>query len=66
MTGSAGQRRVPANFLFNYSVSLPPFSLQCAFADFVKQIDKSKVVAKQRLKLFEELLQKKTYDYYIG
>ena len=62
MTGSAGQRRVPANFLFNYSVSLPPFSLQCAFADFVKQIDKSKVAVQKALDeaqlLFDSLMQK--------
>lgn len=61
MTGSAGQRRVPANFLFNYSVSLPPFSLQCAFADFVKQIDKSKVAVQKALDeaqlLFDSLMQ---------
>jgi type I restriction enzyme S subunit len=42
MTGSAGQRRVPASFLENYRVSVPPIELQERFADFVKQIDKSK------------------------
>ena len=43
MTGSAGQRRVPASFLANYRVSLPPLPLQEQFADFVKQVDKSKL-----------------------
>lgn len=42
MTGSAGQRRVPASFLANYKVSLPPISLQNQFADFVHHLDKSK------------------------
>lgn len=42
MTGSAGQRRVPASFLENYRVSLPPFELQEQFAAFVEQTDKSK------------------------
>ena len=42
MTGSAGQRRVPASFLENYRVSLPPIELQEKFAAFVEQTDKSK------------------------
>lgn len=42
MTGSAGQRRVPASFLENYRVSLPPIALQEQFAAFVEQTNKSK------------------------
>ena len=42
MTGSAGQRRVPASFLENYRVSVAPIDLQEQFAEFVKQTDKSK------------------------
>ena len=42
MTGSAGQRRVPASFLENYRVSLPPIALQEQFAALVEQTDKSK------------------------
>ena len=42
MTGSAGQRRVPASFLENYRVSPPPIALQEQFAAFVEQTDKSK------------------------
>ena len=44
MTGSAGQRRVPASFLEKYQVSLPPLLLQQQFADFVTQVNKSKVM----------------------
>ncbi len=44
MTGSAGQRRVPATFLDKYKVALPPIGLQEQFANFAKQVDKSKVV----------------------
>ena len=44
MTGSAGQRRVPATFLKDYEVRLPPIELQNEFASFVQQVDKSKVV----------------------
>ena len=43
MTGSAGQRRVPAVFLEKYKVTLPPIELQNQFAAFVKQTDKSKL-----------------------
>ena len=42
MTGSAGQRRVPASFLASYMVSCPPFELQEQFSRFVEQTDKSK------------------------
>lgn len=42
MTGSAGQRRVPASFLENYRVALPPIELQEQFATFIEQTDKSK------------------------
>ena len=43
MTGSAGQRRVPATFLARYKVALPPIELQNEFAIFVKETDKSKL-----------------------
>ena len=44
MTGSAGQRRVPAVFLEKYKVTLPPIELQNQFAAFVEQTDKSKLL----------------------
>ncbi len=49
MTGSAGQRRVPASFLENYRVSLPPMVLQEQFAAFVEQTDKSKLCGKMEV-----------------
>lgn len=62
MTGSAGQRRVPASFLENYRVSLPPIDLQNKFAAFVYQVDKSKVKVQKSLDetqcLFDSLMQK--------
>ncbi|OYS12669.1 hypothetical protein CBF50_06035 [Lactobacillus johnsonii] len=42
MTGSAGQKRVPIKFLQNYKVVVPPIELQNEFANFVRQVDKSK------------------------
>lgn len=42
MTGSAGQRRVPASFLENYKIALPPLELQHKFEKSAIVIDKSK------------------------
>lgn len=42
MTGSAGQRRVPASFLEEYCVTVPPIELQEQFAAFAQATDKSK------------------------
>ena len=62
MTGSAGQRRVPSIFLDKYKVTLPPLELQNQFADFVHQVDKSKVAVQKALDetqlLFNSLMQK--------
>ena len=62
MTGSAGQRRVPATFLKDYEVRLPPIELQNEFASFVQQVDKSKVAIQKSLDetqiLFDSLMQK--------
>lgn len=35
MFGSAGQKRVPEEFVRNFRVSLPPLEQQCAIADFL-------------------------------
>jgi type I restriction enzyme S subunit len=61
MTGSAGQRRVPARFLEQYRVAVPPIDLQNKFAAFVSQTDKSKVAVQKALDeaqlLFDSLMQ---------
>ena len=44
MTGSAGQRRVPASFLEYYRVAVPPIEKQEQFATLVAQVDKSKLL----------------------
>ena len=65
MTGSAGQRRVPASFLENYRVSLPPIALQEQFAAFVEQVDKSKLAIRQSLEK-HETLKKALMQQYFG
>ncbi len=47
MTGSAGQKRVPASFLENFMVSLPPKSLQDEYVSFAKHLDKLKKTPRQ-------------------
>lgn len=65
MTGSAGQKRVPASFLENYKVSLPPLDLQNQFADFVAQVDKSKLAVQKSLEQLE-ILKKALIQEYFG
>lgn len=64
MTGSAGQRRVPASFLDNYRVALPPYELQEQFADFVKQVDKSKLSIQKSLEKLELLKNALMQEYF--
>ena len=54
MTGSAGQKRVPTDFLNNIQVVVPPIELQNQFADFVKQTDKLKFEMEKSLKELED------------
>lgn len=54
MTGSAGQKRVPTDFLNNIQVVVPPIELQNQFADFVKQVDKLKFEMEKSLKELED------------
>lgn len=65
MTGSAGQRRVPASFLENYRVSLPPIALQEQFAAFFEQTDKSKLAVQKGLQELE-ILKKSLMQQYFG
>ena len=43
MTGSAGQKRIQTPFFEKLKIYLPPIEMQDEFADFVHQVDKSKV-----------------------
>lgn len=65
MTGSAGQRRVPASFLENYRVSVPPIELQEQFAAFVELVDKTKLTIQKSLDKME-VLQKALMQKYFG
>lgn len=64
MTGSAGQKRVPASYLESYQVSLPPMELQEQFASFVKQTNQSKPVIRQSLDQLETLKKNLMQEYF--
>ena len=49
MTGSAGQKRVPAKFLQNFKLSLPHIELQNEYVSISRQIDKSKLIIQKAL-----------------
>lgn len=65
MTGSAGQRRVPVSFIENYRVYLPPIELQDLFANFVKQVEKTKTEVQKSLEQ-AETLKKALMQKYFG
>lgn len=62
MTGSAGQKRIQTPFFEKLKIYLPPIELQNQFADFVHQVDKSKVAVQKALEetqlLFDSMMQK--------
>ncbi len=61
MTGSAGQKRIQKPFFDKLKIYVPPIKKQEMFADYVKQVDKSKSVVKKSLDqtqlLFDSLMQ---------
>ena len=62
MTGSAGQKRIQTPFFEKLKIYLPPIELQNQFADFIHQVDKSKVAVQKSLdetqQLFDSLMQR--------
>jgi type I restriction enzyme S subunit len=64
MTGSAGQRRVPVQYLDSFMISLPPIKLQNKFESFVKQTYKSKVAIQKSLIELKTLKQALMQQYF--
>ena len=58
------QTNLRKNDLLECPIICPPIELQNKFADFVKQIDKSKFIVQKQIKLLEELLEKKMNEYF--
>ena len=64
MSGSAGQRRVPASFLENYRVAVPPITLQEEFAACGEETHKSKLTIQQSLDKLEVLKKALMQQYF--
>lgn len=56
MTGTAGQRRVPASYLVEFLVGLPPIELQNKFKSIVQQADKSKAELQQSIENIDKVM----------
>ena len=64
LTNGANYPAIRENSVFDYLFISPPLHLQNEFADFVKQIDKSKFIVQKRIKTYKELLDKKMDEYF--
>lgn len=56
MTGSAGQRRVPATFVARHRIPLPPLSEQQRIAAMLDKADAVQRKQRERIRLLDELL----------
>lgn len=56
MTGTGGQKRVPANYLENFMVGLPPIEEQNRFENIYKQADKSKFELRESIKSIDKVI----------
>lgn len=64
MTGSAGQKRVPASFLENFVVGVPPIALQNEFATFVESVERTKAAVRAGIAETQTLFDALTQEYF--
>lgn len=64
MTGSAGQKRVPKDFLSGVEIVVPPIELQNKFAQIVKKIEEQKNLEKQAISESENLFNSLMSKYF--
>lgn len=64
MTGSAGQKRVPAGFFDNYFIPVPPLELQEKFAAIVEQIESEKSKIKSAIAETQTLFNSMMSEYF--
>lgn len=64
MTGSAGQKRVPAGFFDNYFIPVPPFELQQKFAAIAEQIEAEKSKIKSAIAETQTLFNSMMSEYF--
>lgn len=56
MTGTGGQKRVPANYLENFMVGLPPIEEQNRFENIYKQADKSGFELRKSIEAIDKVI----------
>ena len=56
MTGTGGQKRVPANYLENFMVGLPPIEEQSRFENIYKQADKSEFELRKSIDAIDQVI----------
>ena len=70
MTGAAGQQRVPASFVANYAIPLPPLAEQTAIVEFLEKatadIDAASNRARREIELLKEYRTRLTADVVTG
>lgn len=64
MTGSAGQKRVPKDFLSEVEIVVPPIELQNKFAQIVTRIEEQKNLEKQAINESENLFNSLMNKYF--
>lgn len=64
MTGSAGQKRVPAGFFNNYFIPVPPLELQQKFATIAEQIESEKAKIKSAIAETQTLFNALMSEYF--
>jgi type I restriction enzyme S subunit len=64
MSGSAGQKRIQTPYFEKLIVEVPPIELQDQFADFVKQVDKSKVIAQKAAEKYDQLVKSRFIEMF--
>ena len=62
--GEGGRGGLNLKIIGAFPIMVPPIELQNKFAAFVEQVDKSKFVVQERIKLYLELLNKKMDEYF--
>ena len=65
MTGTGGQKRVPANYLENFMVGLPPIEEQNRYENIYKQADKSGSGGRESISLMGKLKKSLINCYHI-
>lgn len=70
MTGAAGQQRVPASFVANYSIPIPPLAEQTAIVEYLERatddIDETTNRAHRAIELLKEYRTRLVADVVTG